>query len=680
MTTITPLNITPKLALTPIQKPKYSVKIKRPSGDLELADPRAIRALIALMDMEAQLGGAASHFGGPSAFAEIMASVHAVMFSESSAKNKPWYDEFHFVNDAGHCENGLYAIKALYGFAGLDLNSLRGFRSIRSPLTGHGEAHLFPEGVLISNGPLGSGLPQAQGLALADALAGRSRVTVAAISDGGCMEGEAREALAALPGLAARGRLAPFVLIISDNNTKLSGRIDKEAFSMAPTFDSLETLGWQVLGVENGHDLGLCFDSFVKAVELARSRPQRPVAIHLKTQKGYGTKKTVESSSGAHGFPLKKPSELTAFISEIYQGSDVPDEFLAWIRTLEDLASKNVAEVSPTPTEKVQVGIAKAMIEMRKKGLPVVSISSDLPGSTGVAEFQKTFPEASQDLGVAEANMISTAVGLSKCGYIPVVDTFAQFGATKGSLPLIMSALSQGPVIAVFSHIGFQDAADGASHQALSYIAMVSSIPHTDVYVLSSSSEAESLMTLTIQKFAEDRQAGRVPNSTIFFLGRENFAKSYLPHDYKYELGQAQVVLDTTSQGGNSVTIVTAGALLHQALEAAYNLEKQGFGAVVVNASIINRPDISTIRSCLRNTQGRLITVDDHQLVGGLGSLLIHSLTLQGVPLKATSLGVKDKFGQSSYTATELYRKHGLDASTIAAAASRLISATSQQA
>jgi transketolase len=91
--------------------------------------------------------------------------------------------------------------------------------------------------------------------------------------------------------------------------------------------------------------------------------------------------------------------------------------------------------------------VSAALIEMYENNYPVVSVSADLQGSTGVAGFRKKYPEASFEVGVAESNMVSMAVGLSKAGYIPVVDTFAQFGVTKGALPLIMSGLSQAPII-----------------------------------------------------------------------------------------------------------------------------------------------------------------------------------------------------------------------------------------
>lgn len=678
-----------KLASNPSGPLKYSKKAKLKSGEeIEVADPSATRAMVALMDMQAVLGGAASHFGGPSAFAELMSALHALVFHEARQKNKPWHGLFHVLNDAGHCENGLYALKANYGFADLSLEALKGFRSIQSRLTGHGESHLFPEAVYLSNGPLGSCFPQSQGLCYADKLSENERLTVTAISDGGCMEGEAREALAAIPGFAARGKMNPYVLIISDNNTKLSGRIDQESFSMAPTFSALKELGWEYLYLENGHDLQKCVDTLQDAFKKARANPQKPVAVHAKTIKGFGTKKTEESSSGAHGFPLSDPKDLKPFIEEIYKGAPVPSEFLAWAQDLvEEKARKDEAKAKkkenssgkneplPLATEKVQAGISLAMMAKKRQGLPVVSISSDLAGSTGVAGFHKEFPQASQDVGVAEANMVSMAVGLSKAGYIPVVDTFAQFGVTKGALPLIMSALSEAPVIGVFSHIGFQDAADGASHQALSYLAMTAAIPHTDVYVLTSSAEAEALMSQAIQNFADVRKQGGVPRSQIFFLGRENFPKSYLPQDYSYHLRSAQVVFDNTDQFGSvekdslGVTIVASGALLHQALEAAYILDSEKLRVCVVNPSIINHPDINTIRSCLRNTGGQLLTVEDHQKIGGMGAILAHALSCASVDYRMKSLGVNDSFGQSAYQAVELYTKHGLDSASIVRAA-----------
>lgn len=678
MSVLEPLKVSCPLAGNPQQPPTYSVSAQLSDGSpLDLADPVATRAMVALMDMAAVIGGAASHYGGPAAFAEMMSALHGLVYHRSESQKKNWYDLFHIVNDAGHCENGLYALKANYAQAGLNLQSLKGFRSLQSPLTGHGETHVFPEGVFVSNGPLGSGLPQAQGLAMADRLAGQSRMTITAISDGGCMEGEAREALAAIPGLAAKGELNPFVLLISDNNTKLSGRIDEQSFSMDPTFASLETMGWKVLKEERGQDLQACLATMEKAFVSAESNPSQPVAIHFKTIKGYGVASTVESSSGGHGFPLKKAEDVKSFVQEIYGDQKVPAEFLQfaedlvkWEQDKKDLAGSSSEGVKK---EKVQVGVAKALVEMRQKGYPVVSVTSDLPGSTGLAAFRKEFSLGSFDVGIAESNMINTAVGLSKVGYIPVVDTFSQFGVTKGALPFIMSALSQGPMIGVFSHAGFQDAADGASHQALSYFSMTHSIPYTETYCLSSSFEAEALVKQAVERFVDDRRQGRVPKSVLFFLGRENFPQAYIEQEGSYELGRAQILSDNSNQFDKSVTMVAAGPMVGQALAAVSQLADKSIGTIVINASSINHPDVEAISQCLQRTAGRLLTVEDHQKVGGMGAVLVQALIEKGESLRLKSLGVDGKFGQSAYTAEELYQQHGLDTKSIVTGALDLV-------
>src|SRR5215470_3794019 len=262
-----------KLAATP-GLPKYSVKIKNSAGqEVVVADPRATRALVALMDVHAVNGGAACHWGGPAAFAEIMSAIHGLMFATTG---RPWYEAFNFVNDAGHTENGIYALRANLGFDNLTFEDLKGFRGIKSKLTGHGESHLNPQGVLLSNGPLSSALPQAQGLAIADRVAKNDRVTICTVSDGASMEGEAKEAFAAVPGLASKGRVNPFVLVISDNDTKLSGRITKDAFSMQPTFEAMGALGWNVIPVPNGHDLQAVYLAVERGLMEAKANPNKP--------------------------------------------------------------------------------------------------------------------------------------------------------------------------------------------------------------------------------------------------------------------------------------------------------------------------------------------------------------------------------------------------------------------
>jgi len=672
-----PLSLKSKLASTPVGAPKYAVKVRNCQGaEVVLGDPSATRALIALMDVHAVNGGAACHWGGPSAFAEIMSAVHGIMFS---VKDRLWHEAYNFINDAGHAENGIYALRANYGFDGSTFEDLKGFRSIQSKLTGHGESHLNPAGVLFSNGPLGSGLPQAQGIAIADKVAKRDRTTICIVSDGASMEGEAKEAFAAIPGLAAKGRVNPFVMIISDNDTKLSGRISKDSFSMAGTFAAMSALGWNVAQVPNGHDLEKVYQAVEAGIEQAKANPNAPVCLLVKTIKGYGVRATMESASGGHGFPLSNGEKIIDFVNEIYGGAAaVPQEFSDWAKALrldwgkKDAAKKAQAPTIPAPTapvvksDKVQAGLAKGAIAAAQAGYPVYSIACDVQGSTGISQFQKSFPDRFIEVGIAEANMISVGAGFSKAGFIPVVDAFGQFGVTKGNLPLTMSALSQAPVIAIFSHVGFQDAADGASHQATTYFSAVSSIPHTVAVACSCSDEAESLMFQAIKRQAEAREQGQDGESVVFFVGRENYPIR-LVDNATYPWGKAQVL-----SYGNSVTIIASGPMVSRAIEAGHKLSELGIGAMVISNPFINRVDIETIGVAVKETSGRVVTIEDHQLVCGMGAQVSHALSQAGIQHRMKSLGIHGEFGQSAYLAEELYERHGMTAAKIIEAAKEL--------
>lgn len=652
-----------RLADTPSGDPKYFIELTSASGKtIKVADPRATRAVVACMNVHAVVGGAACHWGGPAALAEVNAAIHAIMFEEAKASGKPWHQLYHYVNDAGHTENGIYALRSLYGFDGTTFADMKKFRSIESKHTGHGEAHLNPEGVLISNGPLGSSLPQAQGLAIGDKLAGRDRVTLCVVSDGASYEGEAKEAFAAIPGFAGKGQVNPFVMIISDNNTKLSGRCT-DAFSMQNTFAALEAQGWKTIKVENGNDLPSVFAKMEEAIAAAKADPTQPVFVWLKTVKGFGIKATEASSSGGHGFPLANGEKIIDWVKELFEGDDVPADIMAWASELRadwektEEAKKNAPAKAAGPKKsKVQAGLSNAMIAAAQEGLPVFSVSSDLAGSTGTAPFAKALPDRSIDVGVAEANMISTAAGLSNTGFIPVVDTFAQFGITKGNLPLTMAALSQSPVIGVFSHVGFQDAADGASHQATTYLAATSPIPHTVVINLSCADEAEAFMGQAIRRLHAARQAGQVGESVLFFLGRENYPLSW-KEGLSYEWGKAQVLRE-----GSDVTFLTCGSLVGKALDAADKLEAEGKSATVINNPFINRVDVDGIKAALSRTDHKLVTVEDHQIICGMGSQVVSALVTAGVPVQARILGIDGEFGQSAYMADHLYDRHGLNA------------------
>lgn len=652
------------LASNPKNVPQYAISLKNKSGeDLQCVDPRALRSLILLMDQSAVNGGAAAHWGGPSALSELVSALHALIFKKS-----PWYESYNLVNDIGHAENVFYAVRALYQFAELSIDELKKFRSFPSRLTGHGESHLFAEAVQLSNGPLGSAFPQSQGLAAADKLLGNQRTTICFLSDGAIMEGEAKEALSAIPGLAGKSKLNPYLLIVSYNNTKLSGRIHQDAYDLYPSLKALRDFGWDVVEVQEGHSLKACLEVLDESLEFVRKNPQKPRLLLVHTVKGQGLKKTQESASGGHGYPLKKYDvELKNFLQEIWQGETVPAVLQAWCDEVVQNSATSSSAGENVSKEKIQAGFGRAMIAARQKNIPIISISADLQSSTGVAPFHKEFPQFSFDVGVAEANMINMAAGCSKLGFIPVVDTFAAFGVTKGNLPLIMASLSQAPVIAAFSHVGFQDAADGASHQSLTYFSALAAIPQLEIVSPANAQEAQELLNFAIER-QSNNQSGKTP-STIFVTGREDAPKE-LPFGQPWSWG-APRMLKAGSQG----VIVSSGNLLGEAFQAALLLEQEGKQWSVVSHAFLNHIDLNAWEDIIRKNNGCIITVEDHQVKAGWGSYLVSTLTQKHPQLikKCVLLGVDGVFGQSAYDAHTLYQYHKLDARSIAKIAREML-------
>jgi transketolase len=371
---------------------------------------------------------------------------------------------------------------------------------------------------------------------------------------------------------------------------------------------------------------------------------------------------------------LKDGEKIVEFVNEI-TGGKTPSDLATWAQSLrqaweEKQAAKKNAPPSAAPAvkkEKVQAGFSRAMTKAAQEGLPVISISADLAGSTGVAAFQKAVPGRSFDIGVAEANMVSTCTGLAKTGFLPVADTFSQFGITKGNLPIIMAALSQGPLVAAFTHAGFQDAADGASHEATTYFAAVASIPHTLAIAVSCSEQAEALMLEAFRRLAKERQAGKDGESAIFFAGREDFAARIGERPNGYPWGKAEVL-----RKGKDVAIVACGPMVPLALEAAELLAKDGKQAAVIDNPFVNRPDLATISPAVAEAGGKLVTAEDHQIVGGMGAMLVHALNLAGMGVKSAAIGMKGEFGRSAYSARELYEHFGMGPKDIAEAARKL--------
>lgn len=287
-------------------------------------------------------------------------------------------------------------------------------------------------------------------------------------------------------------------------------------------------------------------------------------------------------------------------------------------------------------------GFGEGLLEAGKNK-NVWVVTANLGESTRANAFAKKYPKRFIDVGVAEQNMIGIAAGLASTGKTVVATSFAAFSPGRSFDQIRVSvALNKLPVIIVGSHAGLTVGEDGATHQALEDLALMRSLPGMTVLSPADFQEARELTKLAIKK-----------NAPCYLrLSRQGFADCVKE---KPVLGKAAII-----RKGKHITLCVTGPLLAHVLEAAELLAKQGISCEVINYSTIKPFDSTTVTKSGKKT-GKIISFEEHQTAGGLGSAIAEHLTIP-IPLKI--VGVTNRFGTSG-TASELLKKFGLDVAGI---------------
>lgn len=284
----------------------------------------------------------------------------------------------------------------------------------------------------------------------------------------------------------------------------------------------------------------------------------------------------------------------------------------------------------------------KALVRLGEINRDVVVLDADLAGSTKTAKFRDKYPERFFNMGIAEQNLIGTAAGLALSGKIPFASTFAIF-ATGRAFEQIRNSVAY-PNLNVkiaATHAGLTVGEDGASHQALEDIAVMRAVPNMTVIVPADGVETEQAV------FAAAGHQGPV----YLRLGRPGVPVIY-GEDYRFEIGKANLL-----RPGKQVGLVAAGIMVSIALEAAEALQAEGIDAAVLNMSTIKPLDEEAVIQ-LAKTTGALVTAEEHNILGGLGSA-VAEVVAEHCPVPVLRVGVEDVFGQSG-TPGELLAEYGL--------------------
>lgn len=305
----------------------------------------------------------------------------------------------------------------------------------------------------------------------------------------------------------------------------------------------------------------------------------------------------------------------------------------------------------------VRDGYGEGLAELGKNNPRVVVLTADVKESTRVEEFARLFPERFIECGVAEQNMMGIAAGLAAAGKIPFVSAYAVFSPGRNWDQLRVSVCySNLHVVIGGHHAGLATGPDGATHQALEDIAIIRVLPNMTVIVPADFWEAKKA---TIA-------AASASNAVYLRLSREK-TPAISTQDSKFKIQEAEILYNE----GSDAVIIGCGPILDECLRAAKQLHGEGIGVKVINNHTIKPLDKETIIEVAKEC-GAVVTAEDHQIMGGMGSAVAEFL-ISNYLVPMEFVGVKDSFGESG-TPEELATKYGLKAKDIVGAVRKVIS------
>lgn len=311
-----------------------------------------------------------------------------------------------------------------------------------------------------------------------------------------------------------------------------------------------------------------------------------------------------------------------------------------------------------TYTEKkdTRSGFGDGLLEAGRKNPNVVGLCADLIGSLKMGAFQKEFPDRFFQVGIAEANMIGLAAGMTIGGKIPFTGTFANFSTGRVYDQIRQSvAYSDKNVKICASHAGLTLGEDGATHQILEDVGMMKMLPHMTVIVPCDYNQTKAATLALVDQVGPAYLRFGRPVWPIF-----------TPANQKFEIGKAWKMIE-----GKDVTIFATGHLVWEAVVAEAMLREEGISAEVINIHTIKPLDEEAILASVAKT-GCAVSAEEHQINGGLGDSIAQVL-VRNHPAPLEYVGVNDSFGESG-TPTQLLEKYGLNAANIVKAAKQAIS------
>lgn len=597
---------------------------------------QSCRASVLKMVTQVQSG----HPGGSLSALDYLALLYAFRVTETNER---------VVVSNGHISPAVYSV-----LAELDVipkeRVLTQFRRPSDLYEGHVNRRI--QGIHFGTGPLGVGASVASGMAMADVLQGKDRLSFLVLGDGECQEGQVYEML----HFAAKYRLKNLIAFVDDNEVQLSDAISKVMpLNLKAHF---EAAGWHAQEVD-GHD----FSALWRALSAAAA-DERPSVILGKTIMGHGVEfmaKTGRAKEATWHGKAPKQEEMEAALEEIALTAEQQTLLTAGLAAL----PKNI-HTSSGPLDdvypKVDVGTPKlygpevltdcrsaygdALLDLARKNPEVVALTADLAESVKTHGVQKEFPERHLDVGIAEQHMVSASGGLSLSGLVPFCSTFGAFMSSRAKDQARVNDINETHVKMVSTHCGLSVGEDGPTHQAIDDISSFSGFFHTGIFEPADPNHCDRIIRSVAQ--SRGNVYVRMGRAKIPVICKEDGTPFY-DENYVFEPGKADVL-----RKGTRATIIASGPMVIRALQAA---EALGGDIEVLAVGSFHPFDSETVVASVRKT-GRVVTVHDHHIDMGLAHFVRKALMDAGLAVPMKALGV-DHY-QLSGTSDELYELAGL--------------------
>jgi transketolase len=545
-----------------------------------------------------------------------------------------------FVLSKGHAAPVLWAVLKEAGAIADDLASLRRFDSVL-------EGHPTPRcpWVRVATGSLGQGLSAAAGMAWARKRDDKGGRVFALLGDGEAAEGAVWEAAQ----FAAFYALDNLVALVDVNGLGQSGPTMFRHDTL-PYESRFRAFGWEV-AVVDGHDVS----RVRRAFEKSRDVVGRPFAIVARTLKGKGVS-FLQDRDGWHGKPVKKGEELAKALAEL---GDTEVRVTVTPRRYPSNAPEPLVPLTLTPeyTRGQQVATREAygtaLAKLARLSRRVVAIDGDTKNSTFAERLKEAAPEQYAEAFIAEQNMVGAALGMAREGKLPFASSFACF-LTRAYDFIRMAAYSDpAHLVLCGSHAGVSIGEDGPSQMGLEDLAMMRAVVGSTVFYPCDAVSAERLV----------EAAARQPGVVYIRTSRPKTPVLYGNEEY-FPIGQSKLLRFSLQ---DQATVAAAGVTVHEALEAADVLGKEGVAIRVVDLYSVKPIDEETLRKAASETRG-IVSVEDHSAHGGIGDAVAAAVAGR---CRVTILGIRE--APRSGRASELMAAHGIDAAAIVKALRELL-------